>query len=37
VYNKYGFRITITQQFKRKYRKHKLYGVHKMVAAVRGK
>lgn len=34
VYNKYGFRITMTQQFKRKYRKHKLYGVHKMVADV---
>jgi ribosomal protein S18 acetylase RimI-like enzyme len=36
VYNKYGFRITTTQHFKRKYQKHKLYGVHKMVAAVRG-
>lgn len=36
VYKKYGFRITTTQQFKRKYRKHKLYGVHKMVAEIRG-
>ena len=34
VYKQYGFRITITQQFKRKYRKHKLYGLHKMVAEV---
>ena len=36
VYTHYGFRITITQQFKRRYKKHKLYGVHKMVAAVPG-
>jgi ribosomal protein S18 acetylase RimI-like enzyme len=36
VYTHYGFRITITQQFKRKYRKHKLYGVHKMVAEAQG-
>ena len=36
VYQQYGFRITMTQQFKRKYRKHKLYGVHKMVAEVQG-
>jgi ribosomal protein S18 acetylase RimI-like enzyme len=32
VYKQHGFRITLTQQFKRKYQKHKLYGVHKMVA-----
>lgn len=37
VYKHYGFRITVTQHFKRKYRKHKLYGVHKMVAEVQGK
>lgn len=36
VYKQHGFRITITQQFKRKYRKHNLYGVHKMVAEVQG-
>jgi ribosomal protein S18 acetylase RimI-like enzyme len=35
VYKQYGFRITMTQRFKRKYRKHKLYGVHKMVAEIR--
>jgi ribosomal protein S18 acetylase RimI-like enzyme len=35
VYTHYGFRITMTQQFKSKYQKHKLYGVHKMVAEVR--
>ncbi|NVL92498.1 MAG: GNAT family N-acetyltransferase [Desulfobacterales bacterium] len=35
VYEQYGFLITMTQQFKRKYRKHKLLGVHKMVAEVR--
>jgi ribosomal protein S18 acetylase RimI-like enzyme len=34
VYQHYGFRITMTQHFKRRYRRHKLYGVHKMVAAV---
>ena len=32
VYKKYGFRITTTQKFKSKHRKHRLYGVHKMVA-----
>jgi ribosomal protein S18 acetylase RimI-like enzyme len=36
VYKHYGFRIAMTQHFKRKYRKHKLYGVHKMVAEVQG-
>jgi ribosomal protein S18 acetylase RimI-like enzyme len=36
VYTHYGFRITMTQHFKRKYHKHKLYGVHKMVADVQG-
>jgi len=36
VYTHYGFRITMTQHFKRKYRKHKLGGVHKMVAEVQG-
>jgi ribosomal protein S18 acetylase RimI-like enzyme len=36
VYQHYGFRITMTQQFKRKYRRHNLYGVHKMVAEVQG-
>jgi ribosomal protein S18 acetylase RimI-like enzyme len=36
VYTHYGFRITMTQQFKPKYQKHKLYGVHKMVAKVQG-
>ena len=35
VYTHYGFRIALTQQFKRKYRKYHLYGVHKMVAEVR--
>jgi ribosomal protein S18 acetylase RimI-like enzyme len=34
VYTHYGFRITVTQHFKRKYRKHKLSGVYKMVAEV---
>lgn len=34
VYKKYGFRITATQEFKRKYRKYQLYGMHKMVAEV---
>ena len=34
VYTHYGFRITMTQKFNRKYQKHKLYGVHKMVAEV---
>ena len=34
VYQKYRFRITATQEFKRKYRKHQLYGMHKMVAEV---
>jgi ribosomal protein S18 acetylase RimI-like enzyme len=37
VYQHYGFRIAMTQHFKRKYRKHNLYGVHKMLAAVQGK
>jgi ribosomal protein S18 acetylase RimI-like enzyme len=32
VYKRHGFRITVTQPFKRRYHKHKLYGVHKMVA-----
>jgi ribosomal protein S18 acetylase RimI-like enzyme len=36
VYTHYGFHITMTQHFKRKYRKHKLDGVHKMVAEVQG-
>jgi ribosomal protein S18 acetylase RimI-like enzyme len=36
VYTHYGFRITMTQHFKRKYKKHKLYGVHKMVAELEG-
>ena len=36
VYQHHGFRITVTQPFKRKYHKHKLYGVHKMVAEVQG-
>jgi ribosomal protein S18 acetylase RimI-like enzyme len=36
VYTHYGFRITMTQHFKRKYRKHKLNGVHKMVVEVGG-
>jgi ribosomal protein S18 acetylase RimI-like enzyme len=36
VYQHYGFRITMTQHFQRKYRKHKLYGVHKMVAEAQG-
>ena len=35
VYTHYGFRIALTQQFKRKYRKYHLYGVHKLVAEVR--
>ena len=35
VYKQHGFRITVTQPFKRKYHKHTLYGVHKMVAEVR--
>jgi ribosomal protein S18 acetylase RimI-like enzyme len=35
VYQRYGFLITQTQLFKRKYRKHQLYGIHKMVAEVR--
>ena len=34
VYKHHGFRITMTQHFKQKYKKHKLYGVHKMVAEV---
>jgi ribosomal protein S18 acetylase RimI-like enzyme len=32
VYKKYGFNIVSTNKFKEKYRKHKLIGVHKMVA-----
>ena len=36
VYKHHGFRISMTQHFKRKYSKHKLSGVHKMVADVRG-
>jgi ribosomal protein S18 acetylase RimI-like enzyme len=34
VYKKYGFTITSTQEFSRKYRKYQLYGIHKMVAEV---
>jgi ribosomal protein S18 acetylase RimI-like enzyme len=34
IYKKYGFKITETQEFKKKYLKHELYGVHKMVAEV---
>jgi ribosomal protein S18 acetylase RimI-like enzyme len=36
VYKKYGFRITTTQTFKSNYRKHRLYGIHKVVAEVPG-
>ena len=32
IYKKYGFNIVSTHEFKRKYRKHKLIGVHKMIA-----
>lgn len=34
VYKKYGFRIINTKKFKSKYRKHRLVGVHKVVAEV---
>jgi len=34
VYKKYGFYITHTQEFKSKYRKHELYGIHKVVAEI---
>ena len=34
IYKKYGFNIVSTHEFKRKYRKHKLIGVHKMVTEV---
>ena len=35
VYNKYGFKITTTQKFNPILEKHKLYGIHKMVAKVK--
>jgi N-acetylglutamate synthase-like GNAT family acetyltransferase len=34
VYKKYGFNIVSTHEFKRKYRKHKLIGVHKMIVEI---
>jgi len=34
VYKKYGFHIVSTHEFKEKYRKHKLIGVHKMIKEV---
>jgi ribosomal protein S18 acetylase RimI-like enzyme len=36
VYKKYGFDITNTQTFKSKYRKHQLYGIHKVIAEIPG-
>lgn len=34
VYEHHGFRITATQDFVRRFHKHNLYGIHKMVADV---
>lgn len=37
IYQKYGFHITATQHFPRRYQKYDLYGLHKMVADVDNK